>query len=62
LANNGLEDVGDRALDTLLDSIVLHPQLRTARFTFPTLPIPLKDFDEAEIVKWDSYNVYTMVV
>lgn len=49
IANNGFEDVGDRALDTFLDAIVLHPQLRSVRFSFNTLPIPLKDFDEAEV-------------
>jgi len=62
VSNNDLDALQDRTLDTLLDSIVSHPRLEAVQFTASTIQLPLRDFEDAEVLKWDAYNVYTINV
>ncbi|CAD7947401.1 unnamed protein product [Amoebophrya sp. A120] len=62
ISNNDLDGLQDRTLDTLLDAVVSHPRLESVQFSANTIQLPIRDFEDVEVLKWDAYNVYTINV
>ncbi|CAD7975257.1 unnamed protein product [Amoebophrya sp. A25] len=60
VSNNDLDGLQDKTLDTLMDSIVSHPRLEKVQFSATTMAVPLREFEDAEVLRWDAYNVYTI--